>query len=150
MGDIMRPIVEFVGAMAATLSEHERVSQCRTPRCNMDRSSTSKIKTSHRCRPAVRIPCPACDWIINNCRPDEHEHYTGKDTSSFSGGTDCKSYTERRRGISLVCIASNGDPFALGAYVIAENMPWYTANRRSGRAGATSDGAPRTFRRPMC
>jgi hypothetical protein len=34
-------------------------------------------------------------------------------------------------------------------YVMAANMPWYTANIRSGMRGLPIEGAPSTFLYPM-
>jgi hypothetical protein len=56
----------------------------------MHRGSTSKIKSSHLENPSRRIPCPACNWIIDDSRPDKHENHTWKHATTLGNSSYSK------------------------------------------------------------
>ena len=56
----------------------------------MNWGSSCEIKASVEVRPTVWIPGPASDGVINQCRPDENEHYGRTETPVFGKGTNGK------------------------------------------------------------
>lgn len=88
--DIMRTVVELLGAMAPTFTEHVRVCKCCRAGGNMHWRATSKIETAHLEGPTRRIPSPACDRVIYDCTPNKHVDDAGEDASTLCYGTYCK------------------------------------------------------------
>lgn len=88
MCDVVWAIVELVSAVTASLTEDEGVSEGSESRTDMDWSSTREIETSHHERPTGRVPRPACNGIVDDGGPDEHEHHGWEHATSFRDGTD--------------------------------------------------------------
>lgn len=88
VGDVVWAVVEFVSAVSASLSKHERVSQSSRSRRNMDWSSSGEIETSHLVRPSVGVPGPAGKWVVDYGGPDEHEDDGWKHATTLSSGTN--------------------------------------------------------------
>ena len=80
--------------MASALAQHDGVGESCTSRGNMHGGSTSEIKSSHLEHPTRRVPCPACNWVINDCRPNEHEDHTRKHTATLSNSSNSKSNSD--------------------------------------------------------
>lgn len=55
---------------------------------DVDRSSTGKIQAREFEQPAVGVPCPTCDWAIDQCSPEKGEHEGGNDAATFEGTTN--------------------------------------------------------------
>ena len=58
----------------------------------MHRCAASKVESTHRCYPPVRIPRPASDRVVDECSPDKHEDNAGEHTASLRNSTDGESY----------------------------------------------------------
>jgi hypothetical protein len=56
----------------------------------MDWGSTSEVKTSHLENPSRSVPCPACNWIVDDCTPDEHEDDGRKHATALRDSSDSK------------------------------------------------------------
>lgn len=54
----------------------------------MDRSTSSKVKATKNENPAIRIPSPAGDGVVDDCCPDEDEDATGEHAATFRGSAD--------------------------------------------------------------
>ena len=85
-----------MGAVTATLAEHERVSQGGGTGGNVHGRSTGKVETAELEDPPVGVPGPACDHIVHNGRPDEHENDAWEHATAFGDGTDGKGNTVLR------------------------------------------------------
>lgn len=59
----------------------------------MDRSTTSKVETTEFERPAVGVPSPAGDGVVDDGFPYEHEDEDWTKFATFSNGTDCDDHT---------------------------------------------------------
>lgn len=63
-------------AVSRALAEHDRVREGSSTRRDMDGSSASEVETTHEEGPAVGVPSPASDRVVNYSRPDENENQT--------------------------------------------------------------------------
>ena len=54
--------------------------------------SSSEVKSSMYCHPACRVPGPACNWVVYQGCPDEHEDYAGQHAATFSNSTNSQSH----------------------------------------------------------
>lgn len=91
VGNVVRAVVELLGAVATTLSEHVRIGKSCAARGNMDRSSAGKVDTSHGGGPARGVPGPASDRVVDDGGPDEHVDDARKHAATFGDGTNSKS-----------------------------------------------------------
>lgn len=76
--NVVRTVVELVGSVSATLSEHDGVGESCASGGDVDGGSTCKIETTHFEDPAGGVPGPAGDGIVDDGGPDEHEDDTGE------------------------------------------------------------------------
>ena len=53
----------------------------------MDRGTTSKVETTELCRPAIGVPSPTGDGVIDDGFPYEHEDEHGPKFATFGNGT---------------------------------------------------------------
>lgn len=74
--------------MASPFTKHITECKSRSPRRNMHRSASGKVKSSEFVHPAVWVPCPASDGIVYESCPDEHEDDARKEATSLTDGTD--------------------------------------------------------------
>src|ERR1700737_203591 len=88
MGNIVRSIIEFWSSVSATFAEHDGIRESSGARGNMDRSAPCEIETTHLVYPAVRIPSPASDRVIDEGSPDENENHARKHASAFRSSAD--------------------------------------------------------------
>ena len=80
-----------MGAVPATLAEHEGVRErCRT-RGDVHGCTTGEVETTHLGDPAGRVPSPAGYSVVDESCPDEHEYDTGEHTAALGDSTDGKS-----------------------------------------------------------
>jgi hypothetical protein len=75
----------------------------------------------------VRVPCPACDGVVDNGGPDKHEDDAGEHAATLCDGTNGKCDPVRSVSLDKAPLLE-----ACLTYVMAANMPWYTAKSRSG------------------
>jgi len=91
VGDVVRAIVELLSTVATSLSKHIRISQRGASGSNMHRSSTGKIETTLIKNPALRIPGPAGDRVVDDGGPNEHVDDTWQHTASLGYGAHSQS-----------------------------------------------------------
>lgn len=83
----------------------------------MDGNSTSEVETVYLEYPACRIPCLACDGVVDDGGPDEHEDDAGKHAASLCGCANCECGSVSRQ-------PRVQETFKRArTYVIAANMP---------------------------
>lgn len=87
---VVGAIVELLGAVAPSFSEHIRVCECGATRGNMHGSSASKVQTAHFIGPSRSVPGPAGDGVVDECGPDEHVDDAWEDPASFSNSSNGK------------------------------------------------------------
>ena len=82
----------------------------------MDRGSTGKVKATQFVDPAIWVPCPTGDCIVDDRGPDEHEDNAWKHTTALGHSTDSKGHTNylrvsirRRRKILRVNLRDRGE-----------------------------------------
>lgn len=54
----------------------------------MDGCSAGEIETAHDEGPAVGVPCPACDGVVDYSRPDENENQTWQHTPTVGSSAN--------------------------------------------------------------
>ena len=145
MRDVVRAVVELVGSVTATLAQHQGVGQGSRSGSNVDGGTTGIVKTSEFVYPACRVPCPAGNGVVDDGAPDEHEDNTGEHAATLGDSTDCESNTNCEDIVSVISFAVLT---LCNTHVMAANMPWKMANRRSGTLLLPTDGAARTLRKP--
>ena len=82
----------------------------------MDRRSTSEVITSVDERPAVGVPSPTCNGVINESGPCKDEEKKGSKMRAFGETANCNHWSVAR-DVST-CI----NPSAAETYVIAANI----------------------------
>lgn len=82
----------------------------------MDRTATGKIIAGKVEEPAIGVPGPVGDGIVDDSGPEEHEDNGREDAASVGYSTDGKSRTVGVSTISLRALQ--------GTHVMAANMPW--------------------------
>ena len=67
----------------------------------MNRSTAGKIKCTKRSEPAVRIPCPICDEVVHERRPEQNYDDERCDRSSLGNCAKkyCRSYTRKQTNV---------------------------------------------------
>lgn len=94
VGDVVRAVVELLGAVASPLAQHHRVSQRGRPGRDMYGRAPRKVETPHAVGPAARVPGPARDRIVDYSRPDEHEDDAGQHAAALGHGARGKGYRD--------------------------------------------------------
>lgn len=70
--DVVGTVVELLGTVTTSLSEHVRVGEGSTSGSDMDRGSAGKVQPTHLEDPSGWVPGPARNRVVDNCRPDKH------------------------------------------------------------------------------
>lgn len=83
MGFVVYPLT-----LVVTLSKNESVSQRSPTTGDVDRASSSKIEGWQVVQPAIGVPCPACDWAVNNGGPEEGKDQRWKDAATLEGASN--------------------------------------------------------------
>lgn len=89
----MRLVGEAFSAIAATFAKIDGDGQSSCAGGNVDGSPTSKVETTELERPAVGVPSPAGDGVVDDGFPYEHEDEDWTKFATFSNGTDCDDDT---------------------------------------------------------
>lgn len=63
-------------AISRALAEHDGVCEGSSTRRDVDGCSASEVEATHEEGPAVGVPCPAGDGVVDYSRPDENENQT--------------------------------------------------------------------------
>ena len=79
-------VCEALRSVSAALAKIDGNGQCGGTRRNMDGCTTSEIETTENERPAVGVPRPTSDGIVNYGRPDESKKDGGTQACAFG---DC-------------------------------------------------------------
>jgi len=61
----------------------------------VDRGTTRKVETTELERPAVGVPSPAGDGIVDDRFPYEHKDEHWSEFATFSNGTGCDDDSDR-------------------------------------------------------
>jgi len=80
--------------VTSALAQHDGVGQSSGPGRDVDRRSTSKVESAHLGNPARRVPCPACDGVVDHGRPDKHEDDTGQHTAALGDGAHGEGHSD--------------------------------------------------------
>ena len=93
MGDVVGTVVELLGTVTASLSQHVRVAQGSASRGNVDGGSAGKVQAAHVEDPSGGVPGPAGNGVVDDGGPDEHVDDTREHASSLGDGSNSKSDT---------------------------------------------------------
>lgn len=94
VGDVVWAVWETsCCAVTGALAKHQRVGECSSAGRDMDWSSTSEVKATEHERPAIGVPGPAGDRIVDNGGPDEDEDNTWEHATTVSSRADGKCGT---------------------------------------------------------
>lgn len=122
MGDVVRTVGQtVVAAVAGALAEHETVGQSTGSRGDVHGATASKVVGGQIEEPAVAVPGPVGNGVVNNGRPDEHENNGREHAAPISNGTNGKSRTGRVVSL-LLCSRTKKNP--------KTGLPCYSRNRR--------------------
>ena len=80
-------VSEARGTISAAFTEEDGDCEGGGARGDMDGCTTGEIEAAHDCGPAVGIPGPACDGVVDDGGPYEDEDKEGAEPSALSDGT---------------------------------------------------------------
>ena len=89
VGRIVGLVGEAFSAVAPTLAEVDGNGKRRGTGRDVDRCASGEVKATHDEGPAVGVPRPARDRIVNDGRPDESKHDRWAEPCAFCDGTEC-------------------------------------------------------------
>lgn len=90
VGRVVRLVRESLSAIAPTLAEVDGDSERRGTGGDVDGCATGEVKAAHDECPSIRIPRPASNGVVDECRPQEGEHNRGPETSALSDCAKCE------------------------------------------------------------
>lgn len=94
MGDVVRAVREAMAVVVpGALAKHERVGEGGGAGRDVDGRTTGKVETTQLEGPAVGVPGPVGDGIVDDGGPDEDEDQAGQKTASVSSSSDSKGGT---------------------------------------------------------
>lgn len=79
----MRLVGQLLGSVTATLAEPERDGEGAGTRGHVDGASAGEVEHAPLEAPAVGVPGPAGDGVVDERGPDEDEDQRGKDPAAF-------------------------------------------------------------------
>lgn len=86
---IVWPVWQAVDLVVTnTLSEHKRVCESGSTGADVHGRTTSKVETTHLEGPAVGIPRPVGDRVVDDGRPDKDKDDGGQHASTVGNGTN--------------------------------------------------------------
>ena len=91
--DVVGTVVELLGTVTASLSEHVRVGEGSTSGSDMNGSSAGKVQATHLEDPSGWVPGPARNRVVDNRRPDKHVDDARQHASSLGHGSNGKCNT---------------------------------------------------------
>ena len=95
VSDVVRAVRKTVVlVVASALAEHQRVGKSASARGNVDGTATSKVVAGQVVQPAVAVPCPVCDRVVDNGGPDEDEDEGGQNATTVRNGTNGKGWRD--------------------------------------------------------
>lgn len=98
VGDVVRPPGHAgVVAVAGALAEHEGVGEGGGAGGDVDGAAAGEVEGAQLVEPAVGVPGPVGDGVVDDGGPDEEEDERGKDATAVSDGADGQSRTGEQR-----------------------------------------------------
>ena len=94
----MRLVRETLGAVAATLAEVDGDGEARGPGDDVDRSSSGEVEAAEDEDPAVGVPGPVGDGVVDDGGPDEDEDHERAETTSLCYGANSDDRSGGGRG----------------------------------------------------
>lgn len=95
VGDVVGAVGQAIDlVVAVALAEHERVGEGGGAGADVHGGAARKVETAHLERPAVAVPGPVGDGVVDDGGPDEHEHQGGKHTAAISARANGESGTK--------------------------------------------------------
>lgn len=86
MRDVVRAVVELVGAVAPAAAEHHAVGEGGAARGDVHGGAAGKVEAAHLVAPARGVPGPAGDGVVDDGGPDEHEDDAGEHAPALGDG----------------------------------------------------------------
>ena len=83
------------GSVTAALAEVHGDGECSCTRADMHGCSTCEIKSTKDGGPAMGVPGPTCNGIVNDCGPNKNEDGNGANMTSFCEATNGDHRSER-------------------------------------------------------
>lgn len=120
MGDVVGAVREAVDlVVAGTLSEHQRVGESGSAGADVHGGTTGEIETAHDKGPAVGVPGPVGNRVVDDGGPDKDEDDGREHAATVSSGTDSEGRTGNQVSKIWTWRVTKKD-----TNVIAANMPW--------------------------
>lgn len=92
VGDIVGAVGQAVDlVVAGALAQHQRVGQGGGARRDVHGGAAGKVEAAHDKGPAVGVPGPVGDGVVDDGRPDEDEDEGGEHAAAVCGGANGKS-----------------------------------------------------------
>ena len=99
VGDIVGTVWQTVDlVVAGALAEHQRVGKCRSARGDVHGGAASKVEAAHLEGPAVGVPRPVGDRVVDDGRPDEDEDDAWEHATAVGGGANGEGRTVEELG----------------------------------------------------
>lgn len=74
--------------VASALAQHERVGESSSARRDVDGGTTGEVQATQDEGPAIAVPGPVGDRVVDDGRPDEDEDNGGQDAGAISSRTE--------------------------------------------------------------
>ena len=81
------------GAVPTTLFQVKGDGECCCSGRNMDRSATGEVEVSKSGTPTISIPCPICNGIIDESRPNENKEKEWTQMPTLCKSSKCQHGT---------------------------------------------------------
>lgn len=89
MGDVVRAVGQAVDlVVAVALAQHDGVGECGGTRGNVDGGTAGEVEPTEFKGPAVGIPGPVGDGVVDDGSPDEDKDEGGQHTATVGDGAD--------------------------------------------------------------
>ena len=96
VGDVVRAVGQaVVVVVAGALAEHEGVGEGAAARGHVDGATAGEVVAGQVEEPAVGVPSPVGDGVVDDGGPDEHENDGGKHAAAISDSADSEGGTGR-------------------------------------------------------
>ena len=93
VGHAVRAVGETLGlGVAGSLAEHETVREGAAAGGDVDGAAAGKVDSTELVKPAIGVPCPVGNRVVDNRRPDEDEDDGGQHAPTVSDGSDGQSW----------------------------------------------------------
>lgn len=123
MGLIRQPL----GAPPLPLSKIDGDGETSGSRGDVHGRASGEIEATGDEDPAVRVPCPAGDGVVDECGPDEYEDEEGPEARAFCYGADGEDRavsSDFGPGKEIFVRDISCESWNEETYVMAANMSW--------------------------